>query len=129
MPQSKRHPARRPERRPSKPGHRRPGGSPAAAAPPAPGWRRGLEKRSVGPLVMLNNLPRWLVPLLLGVLLVLGLALPSRWAGLLLLVPAVFLLWLLLLSWPVLQPVGRFLRMVAVLLVLGAAVARLAGMF
>lgn len=129
MPQSKRHPARRPERRPSKPGHRNPQTAKAPAVAPATGWRRSLEKASARPLVTLSALPRLVVPLLLGVVLVLGLALHSRWAGLLLLVPAVFLTWLLLLSWPVISTSGKVLRILAVVAVTAAAVLRLAGVF
>ena len=130
MPQSKRHPARRPDRRSAKPGHRNPAASSAKAAPPpSAGWRRALEKASVGPLFVLNGLPRLVVPLVLGILLVLGLALHSSWAGLLLLVPAAFLAWLLVLSWPVLSPAGRALRLIAVAAVTVAAVLRLAGVF
>jgi hypothetical protein len=129
VPQSKRHPARRPDRRPTKSGHRNPAAAAKPAAPQSTGWRRSLEKASVGPLFVLNGLPRLVVPLLLGILLVIGLAVHSPWAGLLLLVPALFLLWLLVLSWPVISPAGRALRLVAVVAVVAAAVLRLAGVF
>lgn len=132
MPQSKRHPARRPQQRPARPSHRNPAKAAAAAEParaPSTGWRRSLEKVSVGPLVVMNSLPGWVVPVLLAVLLVAGLALPFAWAGLLLLVPTVFLGWLLLLSWPVIKPGGRLLRLIAVMVLLGAAVFRLMGNF
>jgi hypothetical protein len=88
-----------------------------------------LEKVSVGPLVVMNSLPGWVVPVLLAVLLVAGLALPFTWSGLLLLIPTAFLGWLLLLSWPVIKPGGRLLRLIAVLVLLGAAVFRLTGRF
>ena len=83
----------------------------------------------MGPLFVLNGLPRLVVPLVLGILLVLGLALHSPWAGLLLLVPGLFLAWLLVLSWPALSPAGRALRLIAVAAVTVAAVLRLAGVF
>ncbi|MFN8169359.1 MAG: DUF6703 family protein [Candidatus Nanopelagicales bacterium] len=132
MPQSKRHPARRPQQRPARPSHRNPAKAAASAEPPRPtstGWRRSLEKVSVGPLVVMNSLPGWVVPVLLAVLLVAGLALPFTWSGLLLLIPTAFLGWLLLLSWPVIKPGGRLLRLIAVLVLLGAAVFRLTGRF
>ena len=129
MPQSKRHPARRPQHRPARPGHRNPAKAAAPERAPATGWRAALERRSVGLLVVMNSLPGWLVPVVLAVLLVAGLALPWAWAGLLLLVPALFLGWLLLLSWPVINVAGRVLRLLAVLAVLGAAIFRLTGSF
>ena len=61
----------------------------------------------------------------LAILLILGLALPSRWAGLILLLPGAFLAWLAALSWPATSTAGRGLRLLAVALVFGAALARL----
>lgn len=133
MPQSKRHPARRPQQRPARPSHRNPAKAAekelGIAPAPATGWRAGLERRSVGPLMVMSSLPGWLVPVLLGALLVAGLMLPFAWSGLLLLVPTVFLGWLLLLSWPVITPGGRLLRLLAVLVLIGAMVVRVQGLF
>lgn len=140
MPQSKRHPARRPQQRPARKSHGNPakdsaaiegalGRGTPAPAPARTGWRAGLERRSVGPLMVLNSLPGWLTPVVLGVLLVAGLALPFAWSGLLLLVPILFLGWLLLLSWPVISPSGRLLRLLAVLVLIGAMVFRVQGLF
>jgi hypothetical protein len=133
VPQSKRHPARRPQQRPARPSHRNPAKAAekelGVAPAPATGWRAGLERRSVGPLMVMTSLPGWLVPVLLGALLVAGLMLPVAWSGLLLLVPALFLGWLLLLSWPAIGTGGRLLRLAAVLVLLGAAVFRLLGNF
>lgn len=126
MPQSKRHPARRPQRRPAKPGHRRP-----AAPPPVPtsGFRRWLESWSVGPLTLLSTLPTFVVPGLLAVLLVAGLALPTPWAAVFLVVPALFLAWLAALSWPKTTVAGRIARILAVGALVGAAVAKAVGAF
>jgi hypothetical protein len=130
VPQSKRHPARRPQQRTPKSGHRNPSRpSGAQERPPTAPWRRSLERASAGPLLVLHRMPTWLVPVLLAVLLVAGLALSSPVAGVLLLVPAVFLGWLLLLSWPLTSSAGRLLRVIAVLALLGAAVLKLAGRF
>lgn len=128
MPQSKRHPARRPQQRSPKSNHRNPAAATKAASPPATGARATLERRSVRPLLVLHSLPSWLVPAALAVLLLAGLALP-RWAGVLLLVPAVFLGWLLALSWPVTSPAGRAIRVLVVLALVVAGVLRLAGRF
>ncbi len=62
----------------------------------------------------MHSLPTWLVPVLMAVLLLAGLALPWRWAGLILLVPALFLGWLLALSWPLVSASGRLLRSTAI---------------
>ena len=128
MPQSKRHPARRPQRRPARAPHH----NPAATTPPpvtATGFRGWLESWSGIPLVILSRQPAWLVPGLLALFLVLGLALPSSWAGLLLLVPAIFLLWLAALSWPRTSALGKVLRVAVTVALFVAAGARLAGVF
>lgn len=72
-------------------------------------------------------MPRWLIPLAMGVLLAGGLLIPAAWAGLLLAVLALFLTWLVLLSWPVLATPARVLRVVVVVVVAVAAVWRLTG--
>ncbi len=128
VPQSKRHPARRPQRRPARAPHHNPA---AASAPPvtSTGFRGWLESWSGIPLVILSRQPAWLVPGLLALFLVLGLALPSSWAGLLLLVPAFFLLWLAALSWPRTSALGKVLRVAVTIALFVAAGARLAGVF
>jgi hypothetical protein len=128
VPESKRHPARRPQKRPTKPGHRNPAAAAAPAAPRSP-WRRTLERWSAGPLLLLHRTPTWLLPVVLAVLLLVGLAAPFAWAGVFLLVVGAFLGWLLLISWPVTSGSGRMLRLVAVVAVFGAAFARLTGRF
>jgi hypothetical protein len=127
VPQSKRHPARRPEKRPAKPSHsprtqnpsRRP--APTSDASPA---RRRLEIASAGPLLVLSRLPKWVVPAVLALLLVGGLAINSPWSALFLVPVALFLAWLLALAWPVLSTRGRLMRLLVVLLVVAAAIAR-----
>ncbi len=126
MPQSKRHPARRPDKRPAKPTHSPRTTNPSRrvpATPSSPGRRR-LEVASAGPLALLHRLPGWLVPALLGVLLVLGLAIPFAWSAVFLLPVAAFLSWLLALAWPVLPLRGRLMRLIVIGLVLAATVAR-----
>ncbi len=84
-------------------------------------------RHSAGPLVVLHRLPTVLVPILMGVLLVAGLVLPWPAAGLLLLVVAVFLGWLLALSWPIISWPGRITRGLAVLALVVMTVLRLTG--
>ncbi len=126
MPQSKLHHARRPQQRARKSRH--PAGATASRTPapakPASGRAR-FEARSARALTTLHRLPRWVLPVVLAVVLLLGLALPSRWAGLLLLLLAAFLGWLLALAWPLVDARGRILRSVVVLALLVAGVLRL----
>ena len=140
VPESKRHPARRPTQRSAKPSHK-----PATSQSPAtgknsaskisanknkvyaPGWRGSLERASVGPLFFLNTLPRLLVPLMLGILMIMGLAMPWNWTGLVLLIPAAFLAWLMVLSWPLLSTTGKLMRAAAVIGLLIGCVLRVSG--
>ncbi len=131
MPKSKRHPARRPQQRSPRTDQRpsatgRSGAETSRA--PATGWRAALERRSAGPLIILHRLPSWLVPVLLAILLVAGLALP-RPAQILLLVPGVFLAWLLSLSWPITSASGRLMRLFVVALLFAATVLKSTGTF
>lgn len=101
-------------------------GSPA----PQPGFRAALNRASAPLLLRMHALPRWLVPVGLGLLLTLGLFLSGSWTWLgtlCLAVVGIFLLWLFLLSWPVLTPGGRLARSLAVIGVLGLAVLKAAG--
>ncbi|MEW9534513.1 DUF6703 family protein [Microbispora sp. NPDC049125] len=82
--------------------------------PGATGVRRSVEQRSAAPLVFLFQLPRWLVPLAMVVLLLGGLVLPD-WRGAVVVAPVlVFVVWLAYLSWPSLRPSGRLLRVALV---------------
>ncbi len=80
-----------------------------------------MERRSIGPLLLLRRLPRWLVGLALAALLLAGLAVAGPVGAALLLVVALLLAWVGYLSWPALQGPARVPRLVVVLLVLGAA--------
>lgn len=127
MAKSKRHPARRPQQRSPRPSHRpQPAREQGAAAPQTSGARARFEQVSFPPLAALHRLPRWLLPVVLAALLVLGLVLPAPFAVLLLVVAA-FLGWLLALSWPLIDGRGRLLRTLAVLALVVIAVLRFAG--
>ena len=132
MPKSKRHPARRPQQRSARRPHpQSPGSERGVGQRPAPAssWRRGFEVRSAPLLATIHRLPRWIVPLGLAAVLVLGLVLASPLAGLLLLLVAAFLGWLLALSWPLVDGRGRVLRLAIVVGLVVVAVLRLAGRF
>jgi hypothetical protein len=120
-PQPSRQPARR--RRPS------PLASPSSYAD----TRRGRFERFSYPLLArLHALPRWLVIVLPGVLLLLGLILSGPWAwvgALLLLVLWVFIGWLTALSWPAISPGQRVFRAVVLIAMLGVIVLKFRGRF
>ncbi len=97
-----------------------PQGEPTAA-------RRTLEQRSARSLLFLHRLPRWLLPVIVGVLLLAGLAIPYPWAGIFLIAIAALFGWLLALSWPAITPASRAFRTIVVLLVAAAGVARFFG--
>jgi hypothetical protein len=61
------------------------------------------------------------------VLMLLGLAAPLPLALPALAIAGAFVAWLAILSWPVLSSGGRLLRVVMIVLVVGAAVGRVAG--
>ncbi|MDH2425019.1 DUF6703 family protein [Sphaerisporangium sp. TRM90804] len=94
---------------------RRPGARPLPrgehfVTPGATGLRRAVERKSAAPLVFLYGLPRWILPVLLVVLLLVGFAVPD-WRGGLAVLPVLgFVGWLAYMSWPSLGTWGRFMR-------------------
>ena len=90
--------------------------------PGASDARRSLERSSARPLVLLHQLPVWVVPVVLTALLVTGLAVPGWIGAAALVLVAAFLGWLAAVSWPRLPPAGRLLRVAAVAGVLVIAV-------
>ena len=92
--------------------------------------RSALEKKSYPLLVTLQRVPRWVMVVLPAALLFLGLIQTGGLAwlgGILLLLVAVFLAWLLVLSWPVLTMGSRALRLVTVVAVVGIAIFKFMG--
>jgi hypothetical protein len=83
--------------------------------------------RSAVVLQRLSRLPKLLVPALVLGLTLAGLAAPPLVAVPCLLLVAAFLAWLGAMSWPVLDPFGRLMRVLTVTLLVGAAAARSAG--
>ena len=82
--------------------------------PQASQARSSLERSSARPLVMLHQLPVWVVPIVLAGLLVTGLAVPGWLGAVALVLVAAFLGWLAALSWPRLGPGTRLLRVAAI---------------
>jgi len=90
--------------------------------PGASDARRSLEHSSARPMLLLHQLPVWLIPVVLTALLVAGLAVPGWIGAVALVLVAAFLGWLAGVSWPRLAPGGRLLRVAAVASVLAVAV-------
>lgn len=102
-----RKPAHRPAARPAK--RPLPAGE-SFFTPGATGLRRTIELKSAAPLVFLFQLPRWLLPVAMVVLLLVGLVVPD-WRGAVGVLPVLaFVVWLAYLSWPSLRVGGRLLR-------------------
>jgi hypothetical protein len=90
--------------------------------PDASRTRQSVEQRSAAPLIFLRQLPPWLLPLVLVVLLIAGLAVAGPAGAVALCGVAVVLAWLALLSWPRLTAGGRLGRAVVLAAVLVVAV-------
>lgn len=101
----------KPTRRPAPPARVR------GADPARP--RSAVERFSAPILLRLHGLPRWLFPLFTALLLLGGLMVGNAvLAAVLLSVLLLLLLWLIALSWPLLTPLARLMRL-AVLVGLG----------
>ena len=107
----------------------RPLSSKPQQAPPATTSqaRRTLEVKSAGPLLILHRLPRWLIPIIMAVFLLLGLLIDQAWAGIFILAIAGFLAWLLALSWPVILTGSKIFRTIVIVVVAVVGVMKLMG--
>lgn len=122
-------------------GVRGPGGPPPASQPARAGQpsraassdpRKALERFSYPLLLAMQRVPRWLVVILMATCLFLGLIQSGSLAwlgGILLLLVALFLGWLVTLSWPVISPGSRILRVVVVAAIVGIAILKFLGRF
>jgi hypothetical protein len=81
-----------------------------------------VERRSGAHLVFLRQLPPWVVPIMVAVLLIAGLAVHGWIGAAALCVVAAFIGWLGYLSWPALTTTGRIGRAAAVACMLALAV-------
>ena len=87
--------------------------------------RRSVERRSAPVLLWLSSRPKVLLPALVVVLLVGGLAAPPAYGVPMLLGLGLLLLWLSYLSWPALEGQARMLRAAMLALIAVALVQRL----
>ena len=86
--------------------------------------RRTVERRSAPVLLWLSSRPRFVLPVLVAVLLIGGLAAPTAYALPLQLLLGLLLLWLSYLSWPALDGRARMLRAAMLALIVVALVQR-----
>lgn len=93
-----------------------PGGSP---------FRHAVERRSAIVAVFLHRLPRAVPGLIVIGLVAAGLLTPPMVSGVVLLVVAALLAWLVFLSWPAIQPPAKAVRLLVIAMVIGYALARL----
>ncbi|MEO5877848.1 MAG: DUF6703 family protein [Streptosporangiaceae bacterium] len=78
--------------------------------------RDAVERHSAMPVVFLHQLPRWVLPVIVGTLMLVGL-LVTGWAGASAMIAlAIFIGWFGYLSWPRLDLAGRMLRIGALVL-------------
>lgn len=128
-------PKSRSRRRPSSSGRARPPAGrtriPVERRPlvpePAPGLRGKVERSSAPVLLWLTAKPKLLLPLLVAVLLIAGLAAPPAVGAPLLVLLALLIGWLSYLAWPTLQTAPRLLRAATVGLLLAAIGGKLSG--
>ena len=102
-------------------------GGPREPVPPtATGFRGRVERASYPLLVRLSTAPRWLPAAIMAGLVIGGMAAPTVVGAVLLVLAALFVLWLTYLSWPVVPTSGRFLRGLLLGLLVGGVLLRLA---
>jgi hypothetical protein len=89
--------------------------------PNASAARQAAERRSARPLLYLHQLPRWVPPVVLAVLLVVGLAVKGPAGAVALCAVVAVLGWLAALSWPRLSAGGRAARLLTVAVMLAVA--------
>lgn len=97
---------------------------------PASPTRQKFEAFSYPIVQWLNGLPKFVVVVVPGLLLFLGLIQTGRLAwlgGILLLIVAVMLTWLTALSWPVIATRSKIVRVVIIVVVLGFAAFKFTG--
>ncbi len=107
-------------------------GNPAtrASTPPAVTAEQShsaLRERSRPLLVRLSRLPKLVIPAAMLACMLIGLAAPLPVALVALAFATAFVAWLAVLSWPVLDVKGKFVRGLMLGLVVGSAIARVNG--
>jgi hypothetical protein len=89
--------------------------------PGASPTRQAAERRSAKPLLYLHQLPTWIAPLVMVVLLIAGLAVKGPGGAVALCGVAAVLGWLAAISWPRLSASGKLGRILGIAVVLALA--------
>lgn len=84
--------------------------------------RRRVEDLSMPALQWLSGLPRWLVPLFIAALLLVGLFVSGPGSAAALAAVTAFFLWMSYLSWRAVGPLGRLTRVGAIAILAGLTV-------
>lgn len=84
--------------------------------------RKRVTDLSAPALLHIHGLPKFLVPGLIAVLMLLGLLSPAPYSGVALTVVSAFIGWLMYLSWPLLDSKSRLIRLLVFLILLAATV-------
>jgi len=103
-----------------------------SARAPATGARAKLERYSVRPLTAMHAMPRAVVPIGLAAFLFAGLILTGTYTwlgGVLLTIVTIFIAWLTALSWPLLTPASKLIRLVICFGLIGITVLKSLGRF
>ena len=82
--------------------------------------RKRVTDLSAPTLLRIHALPKFLVPGLIAVLMILGLFLPAPYSGIALTVVSIFIGWLMYLSWPLLDSKSRMIRLLVFLILVTA---------
>ncbi|NBO25563.1 MAG: hypothetical protein EBU89_02860 [Actinobacteria bacterium] len=82
--------------------------------------RKRVTDLSAPTLLRIHALPKFLVPGLIAVLMLLGLFLQAPYSGIALTVVSFFIGWLMYLSWPLLDPRSRIIRFFVFLILIAA---------
>ena len=82
--------------------------------------RKRVTDLSAPILLRIHGLPKFLVPGLIAVLMLLGLFLPAPYSGLSLTVVSVFIGWLMYVSWPLLDSKSKLIRSLVFLILIAA---------
>jgi hypothetical protein len=86
--------------------------------------RKRVTDLSAPILLRLHSLPKFLVPGLIVILMLLGLFLSAPYSGIALTVVSLFIGWLMYLSWPLLDTKSRTIRFLVFLILIAATVVK-----
>lgn len=86
--------------------------------------RKSVTDASAPLLLRIHSLPKFLVPVVIAVLMMLGLFSPALLGGIALSVVCLFIGWLMYLSWPLLDPSSKLIRSIVFIILVTATVVK-----